>query len=79
MRGCHPDAQGAQSPGRTLTRLEGESLPQGAGSRTQGVLLRGSLSSCSGFRPGRGLPAFSAAHAPLRVTITVSPRMHPGC
>ena len=52
MGGCHPDAQGAQSPGRTVTRLEGESLPRGAGSRAQGVLLRGSLSSCSGFRPG---------------------------
>lgn len=44
MRGCHPDAQGAQSPGRTLTRPEGESLPQVGGSRTQGVFLRWSLS-----------------------------------
>lgn len=44
MRGCHPDAQGAQSPGRTLTRLEGESLPQVGGSRTQGVFLGWSLS-----------------------------------
>lgn len=49
-------AQGAQSPGRTLARLQGESLPHAGGSRTPGVFLRWSPSLLLGL-PARAWSA----------------------